>query len=461
MAGTISNKSGQAYAHKKQGDLNKNGTVVVSSDNTNVQINYLISDKGGQGDVYHVTFKGKDYALKWYGKNPEDVIGSKQYNVIMGLRKIEKPSEKFIWPEHMVTEKNPKPGKRFGHLMQLIPENYYEMVDYLRMDGDEKAVRFKSYNAMLVAGMNVASAMQKLHMKGLSYKDLNPANFAINPETGDALIIDNDNVSVAGAPCDVKGMKGYMAPEIPRSKYQLSPTRETDYYSLAVILYRLFFVDHPMEGKLWEKIAMCTEEAEEAMYAIHPVFHFDPENDKNRPTDVYAPNAISRWKALPMEIRKLFMTAFTEGINHPGKRAPEGVWINTLAKCRDKLIRLNPQREQFVNFEDPRSVPPRCLGIEIGSHKVALYPQKGIYQISFDGNVNQYARIMAGITYNKQLDSLMIRNMTDMIWRGWSPVTKQLTDIPKGKEYPIAPGVMIEFQKEKPCIRGKIFDAKK
>ena len=68
---------------------------------------------------------------------------------------------------------------------------------------------------------------------------------------------------------------------------------------------------------------------------------------------------------------------------------------------------------------------------------------------------------MAGITYNKQLDSLMIRNMSNAVWRGWSPKTRQLTDIPGGKEYPIFPGVMIEFQKESPRIVGEIFDAKK
>lgn len=448
-------------SNKKRGELIEKGVKVVSSGNVQVKVNYLISDAGGQGDVYHVSFKGHDYAMKWYCKNVDDVIGGQQYDTISDICGEDKrPSEKFIWPLFLVTEENPCKGKQFGYLMELLPENYYEMNDYLRMDGDASAVRFKSYNAMLVAGMNIAYDMQKLHLKGYSYKDLNPKNVALNPETGDALIIDNDNVSVDGSLCTVKGMKGYMAPEIPRSKYKKSPTRETDFYSLAIILYRLFFVDHPMEGKLWEKIALCTDEVEEFLYAIKPVFHFDPKNESNRPTEVYAPNAICRWRAMPQEIRMLFIKEFTEGIDYPGKRDPEGVWINTIAKCRDKLIRLNTEREQFVNFDDVRSVPPRCLGIKIGGHRVALYPQKAIYQISVDGNQHQYRKIIGGITYNKQLDSLMIRNMTNTTWRGWSPKSKQLSDISSGKEYPISPGVMIEFQKENPRIVGEIFDAR-
>lgn len=305
--------------------------------------------------------------------------------------------------------------------------------------------------------------MRKLHLKGLSYKDLNPNNLALNPENGDVCIIDNDNVSVSGGLCTVQGMKGYMAPEIPRSNYKESPTIETDYYSLAVILYRLFFVDHPMEGKLWEKVVICTDKVEEFLYSIKPVFHFNPRNESNRPTEIYAPNAIRRWRVMPLEIRMLFIKMFTEGIDNPEKRFPEGVWIKTLAKCRDKLIRVNAEREQFVDFENVRSVPPRCLGIKIGEQKIALYPSKAIYQISVDGDYNQYGRKVAGITYSKQLDSFMIRNMTNETWRGWSPKTKQCSDILSGKEYPIFPGVLIEFQKkthEKPHIVGEIFDAR-
>lgn len=446
---------------KKKGELLEKGIKVVASGNVPVKINYLISDTGGQGDVYHVTFGGQDYAMKWYCKHPEDVIGGLQYNTISKICGEEKrPDKKFVWPLFLVTEENPSKGKQFGYLMELLPKNYYEMKDYLRMDGDANAVRFKTYNAMLVAGMEIAHCMQKLHLKGYSYKDLNPNNISLNPETGEALIIDNDNVSVDGGLCTVKGMKGYMAPEIPRSKYQASPNTQTDYYSLAVILYRLFFVDHPMDGKLWEKVAVCTEEMEEFLYAIKPVFHFNLHDESNRPTETYAPNALSRWRVMPQELRMLFIKAFTEGIDNPSRRDPEGVWISSIAKCRDKLIRLNPTREQFVNFDDLKSVPPRCLGIKIGGNKIALYPKKAIYQISMDGNHHQYGNIVAGIIYNPSVDSLMIRNMTKVTWRGWNPKTRQLSDIPSGKEYPIFPGVMIEFQKDKPRIIGEIFDAK-
>ncbi len=447
---------------KKKGEIIENGTIIVAENHAEVSVNYLISDAGGQGDVYHVSFKGHDYAMKWYCKHPDDVIGGAQYATISKICGEEKkPSDKFVWPLILVTEENPEAGKRFGYLMELLPSGYYEMEHFLRMDNDPKAVRFNSYNSMLVAGMNIAAAMRKLHLKGWSYKDLNPKNFSINTENGDVLVVDNDNVSVDGDLCSVKGTKGYMAPEIPKSGYKENPRRETDYYSLATVLYRLFFVDHPMEGKVWEKYPLCTDKVEDYLYAINPIFHFDPNNDSNRPTSVYAPNAVGRWRAMPQELRNLFINAFTDGISQPNKRPPENEWIAIIARTRDKLIRLNQDREQFVNFNDSRSIPPRCLGIKIGSNRIALYPKKAIYEISIGGNVQEYATMAAGILYDKKTDQLMIRNMTNKVWRCYSPATKQLTEIGKGQEYPIFEGVMIEFQREHPKVVGEIFDPSK
>jgi protein kinase family protein len=447
---------------KKKGEILEKGIKIVDSGNTEIKVNYLISDKGGQGDVYHVSYKGKDYALKWYCKHPDDVIGGAQHTTITKIcGENKKPGPEFIWPLFLVTESNPANGKQFGYLMEVLPKGYYEMEDFLRMDGDSKRVGFNSWNSMLVAGMNIAAAMQKLHLKGLSYKDLNPKNFMFNPENGSVLVVDNDNVSVDGDLCSVKGTKGYMAPEIPRSNYKRNPSTKTDYYSLAVVLYRLFFIDHPMEGKAWEKYPLCTDQVEDYLYAAEPIFHFDPNNDSNRPTDVYAPNATARWKVIPSEIKTLFVKSFTEGVNDPNKRVPENALITELSKSRDKLIRLNPQREQFVNFSDKRSVPPRCLGMKVHNNQIALYPQKAIYQISVDGNVHQYANISAGVVYDKNQDKLVLRNLTNKVWRHFYPGTGKLTDIGKGQQCPLFPGVMIEFQREKPKIVGEIFDPTK
>ncbi len=148
---------------KKKGELIEHGTAVVTSNNARVTINYLISDSGGQGDVYHVTFRDHDYALKWYCKHPEDVIGSLQYQTISKIcGEDKKPSDKFIWPLILVTEEEPSDGKKFGYLMELLPKGYFEMDAFLRMDNDARAVRFKNYNASRIVCVGGSSNMPQV-----------------------------------------------------------------------------------------------------------------------------------------------------------------------------------------------------------------------------------------------------------------------------------------------------------
>lgn len=402
--------------------------------------------------AYKVRLNNELFFMRWFDKE----LYEGHFDVIHRICKQGWTGE-FVLPIQVYRIVG-KDEHGFGYITPLVSEQYHNANDFLRSSNDKKAVSFKTYQAMLQACLNISASMQKVMLKGLKFRDgIHPGHFKIHPVTGEVFIIGAEEL-LSGDECGVTNrLVQYSAPEcIETNKLDL----KTENFSLAILLYRLIFIDHPFEGALWEKAPVLTRDIERQLYGKKAIYHFDPDNECNRPTDIYAPNVSGRWKVMPIELRKSFICEFTEGIKKPEKRLTAGMWIITLAKCRDKLIRLNSGRELFVNFDDARSVPPRCLGIKIGGHRVALYPQKAIYQISVDGNHYQYGKIIAKITYNKQLDSLMICNMTNTTWCGWSPNTEQLSDIPSGKEYPLFPGVLIEFQKEHPRIIGEIFDAR-
>ena len=92
-----------------------------------VNVLELLSDKGGQGDVYKVTWNGKEYALKWYNRIPEkpgiekDAVGGNQYRTIVALTSRENPSKEFyIWPKVVVTENGQvKEGELFLSLIHI------------------------------------------------------------------------------------------------------------------------------------------------------------------------------------------------------------------------------------------------------------------------------------------------------------------------------------------------------
>ncbi|MBR7040073.1 MAG: hypothetical protein IKI21_12650 [Oscillospiraceae bacterium] len=438
-------------------DLTNGSIKVIDSEGTEVTIKALISNKGGQGDVYRAVYKGKDYALKWY-KGEDDVIGGVQYENIQRICGIGKrPNEKFIWPLLLVTEEDPKPGKCFGYLMELIPDGYHEMSDFLRRDDDPDRVRFCTYNALLMAGMHLASRMQALHLRGYSYKDLNPNNLCIHPETGDVLIVDNDNVSADRTDrSTVIGMRGYMAPEIVRSRSRIAPSTSTDRYSLAVVLYRLFFIDHPMEGRLWKTYEIIDDRVKDYFYAIKPVFHFDPENDENRPEGYYAQNAAARWRIYPIELRELFTRAFTKGISAPGARPPENEWIKVIARCRDRLIRFRDGREQFVDLDVPQTIPPLCVGLRIGKERIALFDRKGVCEISITGDSRRYDRMEIGVDFTKR--GPYISNLSPHTWRCILPNGQERTlSRQDQKGMLMVPGMKIMFREGDLPICGEIY----
>ena len=183
---------------------------------------------------------GKDYALKWYHNgaiaNPKRFYKNLTDNIAKGA-----PTSAFLWPLYLT---EPKDGS-FGYIMNLREKKYKDFSDFLLVK-----VRFGSISAAITACLNITNGFRDLHRKGFSYQDLNDGNFFIDPQTGDVLICDNDNVSPFGDNLGIAGKARYMAPEVVRNIKK--PNTMTDRFSLAVILFRILFLDHPLEGKQFE-----------------------------------------------------------------------------------------------------------------------------------------------------------------------------------------------------------------
>lgn len=420
-----------------------------------VSIDCLLSDKGGQGDVYKATWNGKKYALKWYNRDPGDVLGGNQYRTIKTLISTPNPSEEFyIWPQVMVAEKeNPASGDLFGYIMELIPDGFYEMQDYLRSDTDHNQKKFDTFHAMIRAGMNVVSAVQALHHTGLSYKDLNPGNLVINPLSGEIKMVDCDNISADNAPCTVNGTRGYMAPEIVRSGFRQTPNIQTDMFSLAIVLFRLFYMDHPMEGRVWANFPLITTAVEDELYSIHPVYNMSTKTDINRPDDVWAPNVMGRMALLPTILMEGFENTFVNGVDHVMGRTPENKWLQILSVARDQLVFLDPKGEQdrVVRFDNPKTIPQGCLRMTIGNrrHELALYPFQSLFKDVLTGNGKDYKE-RAGRVMVAQ-GKLCMQNNTDQVWDVYIP-GNGITQIPKDGWFFLVPGTQVQFNKEKQII---------
>jgi len=188
-----------------------------------------------------------------------------------------------------------KHSNGFGYLMELRPTNYSEFTKFIKAKE-----HFASTRAVINAAINIVDGFHALHRRGYSYQDLSPGNFFIDKNNGNVLICDNDNVAPNGQNLGVGGTPGYMAPEVVLGTSK--PNTDTDLFSLAVILFELFFLAHPLEGQKCCQHPCLTRQLEKELYAIHPVFVCSKTDTSNGPVrgTCYQPNEfVARLPAIP------------------------------------------------------------------------------------------------------------------------------------------------------------------
>ena len=301
------------------------GSYIALVDGRRIRIAGFI-DEGGQGEVYRAQLDGEQYALKWYSKitPSDDFYDNLLHNIRMGS-----PADYFLWPLALTEKTN----GRFGYIMKLRPSNYRKYSEFLTGEA-----RFSSWDTLFVSALNITDGFMKLHSLGYSYQDLNEGSFFIDPANGDLLICDNDNVAPFGVNLGVKGMPKYMAPEVVTDRSR--PNTHSDRYSLAVILFRLFYIDHPLEGRYTVQFPL-TDANGARLFGEEPLFVYDPKDKSNRPLPGAHENVIRRWNMFPPDLTAAFTKAFTDGLKDIDSRITELQWLDVLIKARGMLIRLD------------------------------------------------------------------------------------------------------------------------
>lgn len=387
--------------------------------------------RGGQGIVYLVELGGQQMALKWYHTPPEDAFYKNlEHNVNAGA-----PSDAFIWPEYITVKENGS----YGYIMKLRPSGYYEFGNYLLARKN-----FKSLDAMLAAAMKICEGFRMLHLKGYSYQDLNDGNFFIRPEDGDVLICDNDNVMPQGQKSGIMGKARYMAPEIVAGGI---PDKYSDRFSLSVILFMLFFANHPFEGAKVVSCPCMTESFEKRFYGSEAVFIYDKDDASNRPVRGIHQNVIKRWPLFPSILRNTFIEQFSkEKLTHPNARLIEQEWEKIINKVRDELVicpscheetfvDMDAKNYKCINCGQPIDVSKR---LKFGIRELILTPKTKLF-IDKDNTPD------AEVDYfptDKNL--LILRNLTNGTWNVDTPKGK--VKVVKPNEFmPILKGLKISF----------------
>ena len=398
--------------------------------------------EGGQGIVYKVNYNGKQLALKWYFGNKLS-NADKFYRNIQNNIKQGAPTSAFLWPLE-ITEYF---EGSFGYLMELRPSEYKDFSLFLLAK-----VRFASIEAIINTALCITNGFRELHNKGYSYQDLNDGNFFVNPKTGDVLICDNDNVAPYGENLGIAGKCRYMAPEVVMGKKR--PDSHTDRFSLAVVLYMLLFLNHPLEGKR----TMCpclTEELERRFYGSDPVFVWDSTNDSNRPVRGVHTNEIKLWPLYPEFVRKTFEKAFSHEVmvgNDTTHRVIEKEWQEVFTTLRDLMVKCSCGSETFI---DPSKQACQCINcgksierpliLKVKKYLAALTPSKKLYACHVQYDSDDFKEARGEVVASRNNPALLgLKNDSNNTWEAILP-NGTSKGYPNGQVIKLGKGIKINF----------------
>ena len=380
------------------------------------------------------------HALKWYiVENTPAFYANLENNVKTGA-----PCDTFLWP---LAISCPNQYGSFGYVMKLRPKNYEEISSFMLAKA-----KFASPDVLIEAALQICSAFQKLHIVGLSYQDMNDGNFFINPETGDVLICDNDNVAPNKVNMGIVGKSGYMAPEIVEE--EAMPDRYTDYFSLGVILFILFYLNRPFEGRRVMACPCLTEDTEKQLFGKGCIFIMDPTNDSNRPDPRFHKNVMRRWPYFPRILRETFIKAFSrDAILDPTKRIMDRTWQQVLLQLRSQFV-VCPicGNKTFIAPDSPVSQCLRCHNnisrpviLRMGNYRIPLLEGQKIYRCQSLASMSVNLSEVSGVVIkNLNTGKLGIKNTSGVTW-AVTLSNGDVKNVEDGRGLPAIPDLKIKF----------------
>lgn len=435
--------------------LLKAGQVVKTETlGTEVKVQQSLGS-GGQGEVYEADLDGQAIALKWYfpkSATPE------QRKILQTLIKSGPPNNNFLWPMDLTSAAR---ITGFGYIMPLREARFKSIISLMKRRINP------TFRVLATVGFQLADSYLQLHARGLCYRDISYNNIHFDPDTAAIRIGDNDNIAVDNhTKGGILGTPRFMAPELVRG--EAVPSTQTDLFSLAVLLFYIFVIHHPLEGKKELAIRCFDLAAMNKLYGLEPLFIFHPSDHSNAPVPSQQPNPVAFWPIYPAFLRDLFTKAFTDGIDDPNNgRVREGEWRNAMVKLRDSIVLCaNCGAENFYDTSLKQTagvhpgvcwscgchitLPPQLSvdkNILILNHDTQLFPHHIDTQKMYD-----FSQPVGEVTHHPTVPGLWgLKNLSEQKWMV-TTVDGAITEIPPGRSVTLNTNTRINFGK----IEGQI-----
>lgn len=365
-------------------------TVTLTADNgTKIQFTDEVIGSGAMKDVYFSP--DKSYVVCFFREKLDaqalerlDSITSRYRESIFNQAGGDYWKNLFCWPTTTV-----KWGDKIGIVCPTYQQHFF-FPKGARFEGKEKEGKWfassKLRNKFLAASdkgtwlthfhmcIQIARAVRRLHMAGLSHSDLSYKNVLVDPVTGKACIIDIDGLVVPGKYLpDVAGTPDFIAPEVlaTRSLPMDDPKKKlpnilTDRHALAVLIYMYLLYRHPLRGgKVHDADPTKDEEltmGAKALFIEHPTNKSNRPNMKEIDTCELPQRDVKKrpYSLCGPYLTPLFDRAFIDGLHAPEQRPTADEWEQALIKTTDLMQPCqNPDCEaKWFVFDN--KTKPKC-----------------------------------------------------------------------------------------------------
>ena len=295
---------------------------------------------GGEGIIYSVQ-GNPDIVAKLYkeGTTPKKLELAEKKLAVMAEDKAFDPYNdghlRFAWPLDLLYD-----GARFVGFIMPLANDTFQFHEIIREDQRSKFSQY-SYDHSIAVAFNLAQTLRYVHDHGYVIGDMNLKNFRFDGECR-VIVLDTDSFDVTDKKTGVHykcmvGMDEYLAPELQGcgslelEKNQF--TRESDYFSLAVLIFRCLMEGaHPFNAPKIKNSAdyQSSSAAAGAMTDIINGLCPYVRGGTGKKVPRYAPD----FAMLPAELQELFRRTFdytqTTAIRSIPNRATAEEFANSL-----------------------------------------------------------------------------------------------------------------------------------
>lgn len=389
--------------------------------------------------------------VKWFTK--EDLAqtgcGTQLYQNLLEHFSAETPGSAFMWPSDVSRLDR-------GAFCYTINEDvtpYISLSDLMEDKGN-----YEGWSAIVNAALSLITAFLQMKESGYHYLHMTEDDVWIHPKTGRVLLANAEflrkeskaagsgaakagagqagTAKAAGTDSWMPSRRGRMLPPAYLTGGR-APDSQSDDYMLAVLLFEVLYLHHPLEGYRAASFPVMDQKAEQLVYGQQPCFIYDEKDESNGPVRGIHINVLRRWGLYPDFIRDFFTRAFRQEVlkgREPAVTAME--WYHQFMKLRSYIVPCTCGMENI--WQPGEQKCRRCrtplaqaaLHYQIGTESYPVLPGTRLYQCQLDSG-SDYTAVAGEFIRTKSNSSLcLLQNVTDQEWI--------VTD-PGGQERPAGP----------------------